>query len=477
MQLLFADQLGPHFVVDQKVVLPEVLSQFRKRSYHRQKAHLILYALRSRAKDAGVELMTIDSYSSLRERSDLTVAVNPTSYALRRLVTSLGLEVVESRGFCSTEQQFAEFAGAGKQLRLENFYRQQRKRLELLMDGDEPLGGRWNFDSENRLAPPKQGLGLPEPYWPEQDALDEEVRVTLDDLESQGVSFRGEDGPRRFAGTREQALTALADFIENRLDLFGPYEDAIDSRDSWMAHSMLSAPMNLGLLDPLEVARAAQEAFLQGKARLESVEGFIRQVIGWRDYVWHLYWHFGEDYTELNWLEASVALPESWQRLDGSQLSAQCLSSTIHEVAKNGWAHHIPRLMILGNIALQRGYDPREVNDWFIDSFVDGAPWVMPANVIGMSLFADGGQMSTKPYAAGGAYIDRMSNHCTSCRFNPKKRVGEDACPITAGYWFFMENNRERLKSNFRLRNTYAGLSRLSDLDAVMEQERARERL
>jgi deoxyribodipyrimidine photolyase-related protein len=477
LQLLFADQLGPHFIVDQKILLPELLSQFKKREYHRQKAHLILYAIRSRAQDPGVELVSIDNYRSLKERSDLTVAVNPTSYALRRLVDSLGVQVVQSRGFCSSEQQFADFASVGKQLRLENFYRMQRKRLGLLMQGDEPEGGRWNFDSDNRLPPPKQGLGLPEPYWPEQDALDEEVRATLDELEGQGVRFRGEDGPRRFAGNREQALRALDDFIENRLDLFGPYEDAIDSNDSWMAHSMLSAPMNLGLLDPLEVARAAQEAYLAGKARLESVEGFIRQVIGWRDYVWHLYWHFGEDYTELNRLGAAISVPESWKRLDGDQISAQCLSSTIGEVAKNGWAHHIPRLMILGNIALQRGYNPREVNDWFIDSFVDGTPWVMPANVIGMSLYADGGQMSTKPYAAGGAYIDRMSNHCGSCRFNPKKRVGEDACPITAGYWFFMESNRQSLKSNFRLRNAYAGLSRLTDLEALMEQELNRKRL
>ena len=477
MQLLFADQLGPHFDLGGEILLPEVLSQFKKRSYHRQKAHLILYAIRSRAQDPRVRLVSLESYRDLMANNGVSLVINPTSYPMRRLVSHLDAEVLPSRGFCSTEAEFAQFASGGKQLKLENFYRQQRLRLGLLMEGDSPVGGKWNFDADNRLPPPKEGLGLPEPLWPKEDDLDLEVRETLDKLESSGVRFIGSDGPRRFAANREQALSALEDFVSNRLDLFGPYEDAVDSSDAWMAHSLLSVPMNLGLLDPIEVVKAAEDAYLQGKARLESVEGFIRQVIGWRDYVWHLYWHFGEDYVTKNTLEANAHLPQEWGEISGVDVQAKCLSETLESVSKNGWAHHIPRLMILGNIALQRGISPAEMNDWFIDAFVDGTPWVMPANVIGMSLYADGGQMSTKPYAGGGAYIDRMTNHCSGCKFNPKKRVGDDACPVTAGYWYFLARNKDNLKGNFRMRNAYAGLSRLSDLEELMVQELARKSL
>jgi len=185
--------------------------------------------------------------------------------------------------------------------------------------------------------------------------------------------------------------------------------------------------MNMGLLDPIEVAQAAEDAYTQGKARLASVEGFIRQVIGWRDYVWHLYWHFGEDYVHKNELGANQPIPTNWLELDSQEIQSNCLSSTIADISQRGWVHHIPRLMILGNIAMQRGLDPKAVNDWLVDNFVDGTPWVMPANSIGMSLYADGGMMSTKPYAAGGAYINKMTNYCGSCKFDPKKRVGDDA--------------------------------------------------
>jgi deoxyribodipyrimidine photolyase-related protein len=240
-----------------------------------------------------------------------------------------------------------------------------------------------------------------------------------------------------------------------------------------MSHSLLSAPMNLGLLDPLEVVRAAENAYRSGKARLESVEGFIRQIIGWRDYVWHLYWHFGENYTSNNSLSANTPLPSFMTELSNEGLKANCLSHTISDLSENAWLHHIPRLMILGNHSMQRGYVPKEVNDWFIDAFVDGTPWVMPANTIGMSLYADGGLMSTKPYAAGGAYLSKMTNYCSDCPLNPKKRVGEDACPFTAGYWNFLDKNPD-LQKNHRMFNAYAGLRKLTDIEQLREQEAAR---
>ena len=474
MQLLFADQLGPHFDLGGEIILPVVKSQFAKRRYHRQKAHLILYALRARGKDKRVKLLELDSYRDLlSDKQGVTKLINPTSYPFRRFSQVLATEILPARGFASTEEDWQHYISSFKRLRLEDFYRQQRTRLGILMQADGPVEGRWNFDSENRLPPPAAGTGVKDPWFPEEDEIDREVRAELDALESEGVRFIGSDGPRRFAGSRKEALAALSWFVENRLDLFGPYEDAVDSRDWTMSHSLLSAPMNLGLLDPIEVVQAAEQAYLSGRARIESVEAFIRQIIGWRDYVWHLYWHFGEDYVNSNALSANTPLPDSFSGLAGDDVKANCLKHTLDSVSEYGWVHHIPRLMILGNHALQRGYDPKQMNDWFIDAFVDGTPWVMPANVIGMSLYADGGKMSTKPYAAGGSYLSKMTNYCADCPLNPKVRVGENACPFTAGYWKFLDDNQQ-LRSNHRMSNAFSGLRRLSDLEELREQESKR---
>jgi deoxyribodipyrimidine photolyase-related protein len=474
MQLLFADQLGPHFDLGGETLLPLVKSQFQKRRYHRQKAHLILYALRARGQDERVKLLEVESYRDLTRHPGLTQAIKPSSRPMLSLAESLGIELIEHRGFCSTASQFQSFAEGRKQLKLEDFYREQRIRLNLLMDGAKPLHDRWNFDELNRLPPPKSGLGLPHPWQPVEDDLDAEVREELDQLVAAGVEFVGQDGPRKFAATPSQAELAIDDFLRNRLDLFGPYEDAIDSSDWAMAHSMLSVPLNLGLIDPIELVGRVEGEYLAGRARIESVEGFIRQVIGWRDYVWHLYWHFGADYEKKNELNAKERLPLSVRNLAGSEIQANCLSWTMKQVAENAWTHHIPRLMILGNIFMQRGFDPKEVNDWFIDSFADGTPWVMPANVIGMSLYADGGQMSTKPYAAGGAYINRMSDLCKGCRFDPKVRVGDNACPVTAGYWDFIGRNLDSFSRNHRMFQAVSGYKRLSDTAKIHTQEQAR---
>jgi deoxyribodipyrimidine photolyase-related protein len=204
------------------------------------------------------------------------------------------------------------------------------------------------------------------------------------------------------------------------------------------------------------------------------VEGFVRQILGWRDFVWHLYWHFEPGYRGENALGATAALPRWFADLDGGAVQARCLSDVLAGVRDRGWVHHIPRLMVLGNYAMQRGWDPLAMSDWFHRSFVDGYEWVMTANVIGMSQFADGGRMSTKPYAGGGAYINRMSDYCGGCRYDPKVRTGDDACPYTAGYWAFLQRNEARLSGNARMRQPLRGLHRLSDLDAVVEQEKAR---
>lgn len=481
---LFAGQLGPLFDDGGPVMLVEARSVFGRRPMHRAKAHLLLSAMRHRAAELGdrVEYHRVERYGEAVDGRDDLEVVDPTSYSARRFVRRRGMTVLPSRGFVTSEEDFRAWADSrgGRRLLMEDFYRVVRERTGLLMRGDQPEGGRWNLDRDNRQPPPKGAarLGLPDPWWPEEDEIDEEVRADLDRWQAEGVvQLVGDDGPRRFAATGAEAERALRDFVESRLGDFGPFEDAMLDGDWTMAHSLLSPALNLGLLDPRDVVETVAAEYHAGRAPLASVEGFVRQIAGWRDYVWHLYWYLGEDYrTSHNALDARRPLPSAFRELDPSAIESRCLSETIDGMRRHGWAHHIQRLMVLGNWALQHGYDPVALNDWFVDMFVDGTPWVMPANVIGMSQHADGGVVATKPYAAGGAYIDRMSDYCGSCRFNPKVRLGEDACPFTAGYWAFLDRVEPRIRGNHRMAQPIAGLRRLADREAVVAQEARRDR-
>jgi deoxyribodipyrimidine photolyase-related protein len=286
------------------------------------------------------------------------------------------------------------------------------------------------------------------------------------DLDSWQLPTRGSDGPRRFAVTAAEAEAALDHFLRLRLPHFGATEDAMMAGDAWMAHSLLSVPLNLGLLHPLDVVRRAAAAH----APLAAREGFVRQILGWREYIWHLYWHLGPAYRDHNALDATGALPAWFDALEPAGIDAACLSDVLQKVRDHGWAHHIERLMVLGSWALQRGYDPAVLSDWFRDAFVDGFPWVMDPNVIGMSQYADGGIVATKPYTSGGAYLKRMSNHCGDCSFRPNVRTGPQACPFTTGYWAFLHRNAEVLRHNHRMRQPLASMRRLADLDEVVAQ-------
>ncbi len=485
---IFGDQLGPHFLDDHdgEVLLVESRRVFARREFHRQKAHLVLSAMRHRADELGARCRyarTGTYREALEETSGPLEVIHPTSRAAVNLVQRIArdqeVERLPARGFATSQDEFARWAvgRGGRRLLLEDFYREARSRLGILMDGDRPEGARWNLDADNREPPPRgqDRLGVPEPRWPVEDEIDAQVRADLDRWEGDGdVRFIGRDGPRRFAATRDEALAALEDFVEHRLPLFGPHEDAVLRGDSWMAHSLLSAPLNLGLLDPVEVVERVEVAYRSGSVPLQSAEGFVRQVIGWRDYVWHLYWHLGEDYRHLNRLDAGRHVPDWFSELDADATEAACLRDTLAEVRDHGWVHHIPRLMILGNYAAQRGWRPDELTDWFHRAFVDGYDWVMVPNVVGMSQHADGGIMATKPYVSGGAYLNRMTDHCAGCRFDPKMRVGADACPFTAGYWAYLDRNRPQLSGNHRMMRALGGLDRLADLDALVAQERRR---
>jgi deoxyribodipyrimidine photolyase-related protein len=477
----FADQLGPHFLdaPDQPVLLIESRAAFERRRFHRRKAHLVLSALRHRAAELGDQatfLQTRTYREALNQLDEPISVCQPTSWAADRFVRSIPtVDVLPARGFCTDRQAFADWAEGHHTLKLENFYRDARRRFDLLMDGNQPAEGRWNFDADNREPAPtsSDGLGAPPPWRPEEDEIDEQVRADLDRWERNGdVSFIGRDGPREFAVTAAEAQSALKVFLRDRLPHFGPHEDAMLSGDRFMAHSLLSAPMNLGLLNPLDCAYAAEDAYRSGHAPLGSVEGYIRQLIGWRDYIWHVYWHFGRGYRRRNALEAHGRLPKWFAELDSDAVDAHCLKDILAQVRDHGWAHHIPRLMVLSNYALQRGWNPAAVTDWFHRCFVDGYEWVMVANVVGMSQHADGGLMATKPYTSGGAYINRMSDYCGECKYRPSERVGDRACPFTGGYWWFLDRNAKHLANNQRMNQPLAGLRRLRDLDDVVQQQR-----
>ena len=339
---------------------------------------------------------------------------------------------------------------------MEDFYRWQRRRLGVLMDGSEPVSGRWNFDAENREPPPSDARP-PRPYLPREDDIDRDVRADIDRMR---LKTFGADAPRRWPATRAQARRALDRFVEQRLPDFGRWQDAMLAGEQLMWHSHISSSLNLGLMAPLEPVDAAVAALEDGSAPMAAVEGFVRQIIGWREYVWGTYWHYADRWDSDDALNASAALPRLFW---GGKTDMRCLDDAVGGLEETAYAHHIQRLMLFGNLMLLLGVSPREAFDWFHESFVDAYEWVMAPNVYAMALHADGGRMFTKPYAAGGRYVDRMSDYCTGCRYDPKQRTGEDACPFSTLYWDFLDRNRSAIASNHRMRMPYRNLERIDD--------------
>ena len=370
-------------------------------------------------------------------------------------------DVLPDTHFTSDVDRFRLWAKGRKQLVMEYFYREQRRRLDVLVDENgKPTGGRWNFDAENRERFGSEP-SPPRPYMPRTDAVTDEVKRV--------VSRRLPDLPGRmdrFAWpvTRDQARRSLADFITKRLPHFGSYQDAMWTGQPWLYHSMLSSSLNLKLLDPSECVDAAVEAGRRGEAPLNAVEGFVRQLIGWREFIRGVYWTEGRDYREGNALGHRGNLPCFYWTAETDMV---CMSESIGQVLTHGYGHHIQRLMVTGNFALIAGVEPRQVNDWYLGMYVDAVDWVTTPNVIGMALHADGGVVGTKPYAASGRYISRMSNYCASCRFNPTRRVdsgpGKDgeACPFSTFYWDFLITHQKRFASNPRMRMIMRNVDRL----------------
>lgn len=368
----------------------------------------------------------------------------------------LPVTIKDDDRFLCTAVEFADWAEGRKQLRMEYFYREMRRKYSILMDQDGPIGGQWNYDSENR-KPPKSGLEVPDTYRAEPDEITQEV-IAL--VETHFPDHFGDVLPFHFAVTRDQALSALDQFIAKRLSLFGDYQDAMIQNEPWMYHSHIGFYLNCGLLTPLECVERAEAAYHKGTAPLNAVEGFIRQILGWREYVRGIYWLKMPDYKSVNFLGATRPLPDFYWTAD-TQMN--CMRQCITETKQNAYAHHIQRLMVLGNFALIAGLDPDEVNEWYLLVYADAYEWVELPNVTGMVLFADGGQLASKPYAASGAYINKMSNYCGSCKYKPSVKNGPTACPFNYLYWDFIGRNDGKLRGNPRMGFMYKSLDRMSD--------------
>ena len=388
--------------------------------------------------------------------------------ALRDAVGDVPLDLREDRQFLCSTQEFAAHAHGRKQLRMEYFYRDMRRRHDVLMDGGQPAGGRWNFDSENRGA---FGAGGPGPVPPTPRFAPDPVTQGVIDL----VNVRFADHPGQLSTfgwpvTREQALQALAAFVDERLEHFGRWQDAMWGGEPWLFHAHLSAAMNLGLLDPREVITAAEAAWREGHAPLTAVEGFIRQVLGWREYVRGIYWRSMPRYAELNALDADEDLP-AWYWTGETPM--RCLHDAIGQTLEHGYAHHIQRLMVTGLYALLLGVEPKQVHHWYLSVYVDAVEWAELPNTLGMSQYADGGLMASKPYVASGKYIQRMSNHCSTCRFDPAQRTGDTACPFTTLYWDFLSRHEALLASNPRMALQLKNLARIDPAERQAITERA----
>lgn len=393
--------------------------------------------------------------------ADRLVVTEPGEYRLAEDmanwadVLGVPVEIRPDTRFLASHRDFRAWAEGRTQLRLEYFYRGMRSRHNILMDSDgRPTGGQWNFDADNR-KPPSVGLTGPKRI---SHAKDQITRDVLDLVERGFPDHFGRLRPFHFAVTAQQAEMELEQFITEILPRFGDYQDAMVKGEPYLYHSLIAAYLNAGLLLPIDAIRRAETAYLSGAAPLNAVEGFIRQILGWREYVRGIYWLHMPGYATRNHLAADRPLPSLYW--DG-KTQMTCMAAAIEDTLEHAYSHHIQRLMVTGNFALLAGLDPAEVCEWYLLVYADAYEWVELPNTLGMALYGDGGVMASKPYAASGKYIDRMSNFCKSCRYDPKITTGDSACPFNALYWDFIDRNEGALKGNHRMANTLSTWRRM----------------
>lgn len=484
--LVLGDQLTPGIAALRAadkahdiVVMAEVSAETGYVPHHPKKIALVLAAMRKFAARLEADGWTVaytrlddpDNTGSIpgelirlsaQNGAEEVIATIPGEWRLISALDELPLNVrqLPDDRFLTSPRAFARWAEGRKELRMEWFYRGMRRKTGLLMDGDSPAGGQWNFDGDNRKPPPDE-TRPPDPPVFEPDATVAEV---LDLVAERFPDNFGSLRPFGFATDRDQALAVLDHFITHALPRFGAYQDAMIAGEPTMWHALISPYLNLGLLGPLEVCRRAEAAWKAGEAPLNSVEGFIRQIIGWREFVRGIYFLEGPDYPTRNALGHHRPLPALFW---GGETRMACLGEVVAQTRDHAYAHHIQRLMVTGNFALLAGLAPGEVHEWYLAVYADAFEWVEAPNTVGMSQFADGGAVASKPYVSSGNYIDRMSDYCGGCTYDVKAKTGGAACPFNLLYWHFLDRHRERFADNPRMKVIYAGWDRRAEADRV----------
>jgi len=457
------------------VIFIESNNYVRQRPYHRQKLVLVWSAMRHFAQELKADnwqvsyeiaedfVTPLNNWIEQHNITELQIT-NPGDRPFAKLIENLDLKCkitfLADTHFLWNRDEFVAWAKPRKRLLMEDFYRASRKRFNILMDGKKPIGGKWNYDKDNR-QPPKKDLQTPAPLTFTADAITTEV---IEHIKQEKFSNYGRIEPFNWAVTRQQAQAVLAYFVEQCLPKFGTYQDAMVTGEYTMWHSLISPYLNLGLLEPMEVIDAVETAYYQQELPLNCVEGFIRQVMGWREYMHGIYYLQDEDYSQNNWFDHNQTLPEFFW--NAAQAEMNCLSQTLTQVEETAYGHHIQRLMILSNFALIAGISPQEIENWFHSTFIDAYDWVMQTNVIGMGQFADGGILASKPYAASANYINKMSDYCKSCKYKKSDRTGEKACPFNFFYWDFLIRHQDKLRSLGRMNLVLSHLKRISPAES-----------
>ena len=494
--LVLGDQLSPAIASlkagdpgQDLVLLVEVQEETTYVRHHKKKIAFLFSAMRHfaeelRASGWRVEYRPIDASGNRGSftgelaraiaewRPERVIVTEPGEWRVREAMAGwpqhfdLPVNILPDDRFICSTAAFADWARDRKQLRMEYFYRDMRRKTGLLMDGAEPVGGRWNFDHENR-KPAKSNLFLPSPLEYAPDAI---TRTVLDDVGDRFASHFGDLTPFWFAVTRAQAEAAFEHFVASALPSFGDYQDAMLTGQRFLYHSVISIYLNCGLLDPLKLCRRVEWAYQDGSVPLNAAEGYIRQIIGWREYVRGIYWLKMPDYAAENFFGNTRPLPDFYWT---GETDMHCMAQAITQTKEEAYAHHIQRLMVTGNFALIAGIVPQALHEWYLIVYADAYEWVELPNTLGMSQFGDGGLLASKPYAASGAYINRMSDYCASCRYNVNKRSGDAACPFNALYWDFLARNREKLGRNQRMLQMYRGYDRFPDAEKIAIAESA----
>jgi deoxyribodipyrimidine photolyase-related protein len=488
LRLILGDQLSQQISSLQDynhdsdiVCLAEVMSEAHYAPHHKKKLVFFFSAMRhfaSELKERNFRihyhhLTTTSSFKTFSEvildlkhkhpDIDRIVVTEPGEHRLLLEIQSwqkkLGvqIDIRPDNRFISSTSAFSEWAQGRKTLTMEYFYRKLRKESGLLMKDGEPVGGQWNFDKENRKKLDKEGkTELRDPLSFDTDTITQQV-IKL--VEQRFPENPGSIEPFNLPVTTAQAKELLSDFLEKRLPRFGKYQDAMLQNQPFLFHSLIAPALNTGLLDPLDVCKRAEECYFQDKAPINAVEGFIRQILGWREYIRGIYWLHMPEYAEMNYLDAKRSLPDFYWT---GETEMNCLSQVVKMTMEHGYSHHIQRLMVTGNYALLSGLDVKQVHQWYLGVYNDAIEWVELPNTLGMALHADGGIVGTKPYISSGAYINRMSDFCRDCSLDVKSRTGENACPFNCLYWNFLHRHRARFRNNRRMALMYKNLERIN---------------